>query len=350
LEQRTIRIEALTPLWTGGPGQTCDARMFETGLMGSLRWWFEACARSAGIAAADPTNAATLKYDPKHENLLEPVSRVFGCTGWRRRFRLVICDRQPLEIPREVEIDTEWHRGPKGQTNKAKWYYGRPLSDRPGPVRAWGSFNLKIVQIAPWTEYDGTSTDLLLDLIRFVSRYGMMCAKPQLGLGVVKLPEDGVTDGFPALKDWLDRRRGSAPPDDPDLPSLDDFLYLECPVLPRQDGEREDPDGWRSTFKWKYQFRSRYKVAPTWETFRHTLAGYTRPLPIRSKVFISHPYGEGEDRAHRVVAWLPGNLRDAFAGLPKGQTDMKGTLEDDVKAFFLKDATERAIWPLSSKL
>ncbi|WP_348531079.1 type III-B CRISPR module RAMP protein Cmr1, partial [Methanothrix sp.] len=34
-----IRLKTLTPLWTGGVDQTCD-RLHETGLIGSLRWWY----------------------------------------------------------------------------------------------------------------------------------------------------------------------------------------------------------------------------------------------------------------------------------------------------------------------
>ncbi|MGQ9484848.1 MAG: RAMP superfamily CRISPR-associated protein, partial [Desulfosoma sp.] len=33
-----IRLQTLTPLWTGGVDGTTD-RLHETGLIGSLRWW-----------------------------------------------------------------------------------------------------------------------------------------------------------------------------------------------------------------------------------------------------------------------------------------------------------------------
>lgn len=35
-----IKLRTLTPLWTGGVGGTCD-RVHETGIIGSLRWWYE---------------------------------------------------------------------------------------------------------------------------------------------------------------------------------------------------------------------------------------------------------------------------------------------------------------------
>lgn len=42
-----ITLKTLTPLWTGGVDQTCD-RLHETGLIGSLRWWYEALVRGLG--------------------------------------------------------------------------------------------------------------------------------------------------------------------------------------------------------------------------------------------------------------------------------------------------------------
>lgn len=34
------KLKALTPIWTGDVNQKGD-RLIPTGLMGSLRWWFE---------------------------------------------------------------------------------------------------------------------------------------------------------------------------------------------------------------------------------------------------------------------------------------------------------------------
>jgi len=41
-----ITLIALTPLWTGGVDQTCD-HLHETGLIGALRWWYEARMRNS---------------------------------------------------------------------------------------------------------------------------------------------------------------------------------------------------------------------------------------------------------------------------------------------------------------
>jgi len=51
-----IKLRTLTPLWTGGVEGTCD-RVHETGIIGSLRWWYEAIVRGlegfVGDSASD---------------------------------------------------------------------------------------------------------------------------------------------------------------------------------------------------------------------------------------------------------------------------------------------------------
>ena len=47
MDPLTIELKTLTPLWTGGVDKTCD-RLHETGLIGSLRWWYEALVRGLG--------------------------------------------------------------------------------------------------------------------------------------------------------------------------------------------------------------------------------------------------------------------------------------------------------------
>jgi CRISPR-associated protein Cmr1 len=83
-----ITIQTLTPLWTGGVDQTTD-RLHETGLLGSLRWWYEALARGLGGYACDPTSEDRCPdKDGKHCAACE----LFGCTGWARKFRLIVGD------------------------------------------------------------------------------------------------------------------------------------------------------------------------------------------------------------------------------------------------------------------
>ncbi len=109
-----VRLKTLTPLWTGGVDQTCD-RLHETGLIGSLRWWYEALVRGLGGYACDPTEHACTfdeekyrrsKATDEHQRLREAglcdACQMFGATGWARKFRLRVLNKmnkkgQPIQ-------------------------------------------------------------------------------------------------------------------------------------------------------------------------------------------------------------------------------------------------------------
>ncbi|HOQ38379.1 MAG TPA: type III-B CRISPR module RAMP protein Cmr1 [Acetivibrio sp.] len=83
MEQFTVQIKPLTPLWTGDANKECRT-LRETGIIGSLRWWYEALIRGLGGSACDPTNSKCNGKD--HCDACE----LFGCTGWARKFRLEV--------------------------------------------------------------------------------------------------------------------------------------------------------------------------------------------------------------------------------------------------------------------
>lgn len=96
-----IHLKTLTPLWTGGAGRTCD-RVHETGIIGSLRWWYEAIVRGLGGSACDPTNS-------KCQDRIHCVAcELFGCTGWKRKFRLEVeYDVQTLQAREGLKVGTD---------------------------------------------------------------------------------------------------------------------------------------------------------------------------------------------------------------------------------------------------
>ena len=95
-----IKIKTLTPIWTGGVDRKCD-RIHETGIIGSLRWWYEAIVRGLGGYACDPTSKNESKNEkercPDKNNNHCAVCEVFGCTGWGRKFRIVIKNDEYLQ-------------------------------------------------------------------------------------------------------------------------------------------------------------------------------------------------------------------------------------------------------------
>jgi CRISPR-associated protein Cmr1 len=50
MKEYTVKIKPLTPLWTGD-AERKPGTLRETGIIGSLRWWYEALIRGLGGTA-----------------------------------------------------------------------------------------------------------------------------------------------------------------------------------------------------------------------------------------------------------------------------------------------------------
>ncbi len=105
----TVHLRTLTPLWTGGIDGTMD-RIHETGLLGSLRWWYEVLVRGLGGVVCDPTGDGGCPSKDKKKNPTAPghhcvVCELFGCTGWSRKFRFVVEHENRNPIIGRVEKD-----------------------------------------------------------------------------------------------------------------------------------------------------------------------------------------------------------------------------------------------------
>ena len=106
MEQFIVQIKPLTPLWTGDAERKYST-LRETGIIGSLRWWYEALIRGLGGTACDPTNS---KCDGKHHC---DACELFGCTSWARKFKLEVKKNKGSELAfeftsiRKLE-DIEW--------------------------------------------------------------------------------------------------------------------------------------------------------------------------------------------------------------------------------------------------
>ncbi|MCL6589999.1 MAG: type III-B CRISPR module RAMP protein Cmr1 [Firmicutes bacterium] len=79
-----IELQTLTPIWTGDVDQK-PGHLRETGLIGSLRWWYEALVRGLGGSVCDPVGGNGC---PDENGSRRIACELFGCTGWARRFRL----------------------------------------------------------------------------------------------------------------------------------------------------------------------------------------------------------------------------------------------------------------------
>ena len=72
--------------------------------MGSLRWWFEVLVRGLGGSACDPTHKDVRCPVPNGRHCV--VCELFGCTGWARKFRLMVLDQNDQIIQGQIRAGT----------------------------------------------------------------------------------------------------------------------------------------------------------------------------------------------------------------------------------------------------
>jgi len=222
-EPLRITVQTLTPLWTGGVDGAMD-RIHEAGIVGSLRWWYEAIVRGLGGQACDPTehpcslSGDNLKvYEQAIKNgkaVRQALSeakicdacQLFGCTGWRRRFRLqVSAQDQPA------------------------WAGDRNINVRPyGRNRGWYLYPGRVGAITLDLTGDEQTLAQLLALFRFLEAWGSLGPRPQLGYGVFRIISVNRTPQ-PVLWTAL----GDAPPGG--LPDLRAFTFLKLRFRPGED-------------------------------------------------------------------------------------------------------------------
>jgi len=116
-----VTFKTLTPIWTGN-AERKSTQLRETGIIGSLRWWFESLVRGLGGKACDPTSdnrcklnqekfQKTLREGKSVQNALSeqicPACQLFGCTGWARKFVLHVLDKDGTLKTTPIEKDDE---------------------------------------------------------------------------------------------------------------------------------------------------------------------------------------------------------------------------------------------------
>jgi CRISPR-associated protein Cmr1 len=157
LDAKEWKLRALTDIWTGNAERRGDL-FIPTGLMGSLRWWFEVLVRGLGGKACDPTQEGVrclTKGKQHHEQGHHcVVCELFGCTGWSRKFRLLVVDENGFFIQRQIRA---------GQTFSLRFIPLRPVQDE------------------EWCLLNAT--------LRLIADYGAIGGKRRRGCGLVSIME-----------------------------------------------------------------------------------------------------------------------------------------------------------------
>lgn len=306
-----ITLKTLTPIWTGGADGRSD-RLHITGIIGSLRWWYEVIVRGLGGWACDPTdaNGPRCSYDDKKPETFDKicdVCRIFGATGWARRFRVIIVNEEellrknpsrPLPSPSDMMTFST-----TGSRRFSKWYLnGAPLH---------GTVAIRAITTGP----TDPRTDELFQihiiggLIQFLDDWANIGAKPQMGLGIVKATMMPHAE-FHHLMDHLQTMAGSIP--NRTLPSLQN-MFFACIQAPTMAVEE--------TFNLKYDLRDLLRRSfPMNPRLRHFVMGTTRGSQDDhkgAKIMMSRPYSDGTRTMMRVWGWLPEEV--GRLGVPREQ-------------------------------
>lgn len=207
-----IKLRTLTPLWTGGIDQTSD-RLHETGLLGSLRWWYEALVRGLGGYACDPTGDDRC---PDKDGKRCAVCELFGCTGWARKFRLEIGNLErffhgdPVLLP-SGRIHQWQDKNASRQRKRAGGWYVNGES-------CWGETHLRFVALR------AVNMEVLDAIFVLLDRHSAFGSKVSNGFGVIKAKRDGspitVSPGIFQTLPSGDAKRGQSP-------DLRDFFFAK---------------------------------------------------------------------------------------------------------------------------
>lgn len=277
-----LSLQTLTPVWTGGVETGKVDRLHETGILGSLRWWMETLVRGVGGNVCDPTTHSC-QYAEKPNNGLCDVCRVFGATGWRRRFRLDIRDSTRPDASVTAAITAQrTYIDKSGKTRTPiGWYFPNNLNDKPRT----GQFALQIQSLA-----QDFQPEVMAGLIQFVADWAAIGARAQMGFGVIESVNGRI--GTRTLYDWLIAAAGSEPY--PNLPSLRNIFLAQ--IKPKDSSHSFTE---QTTFNLKYDLRRLYASD---QKLRHFIMGTVSGGRMASKVKVSRPYG---DSVMRVWGWIP---------------------------------------------
>ncbi len=281
-----FRIETLTPIWTGGANSKVD-RVHETGIIGSLRWWFEVLVRGLGGDACEATTQECL-FDPqKPNNGICDVCRSFGATGWRRRFRLIIeeTNTSSATIIHPIKANRQYI-GSNQKLITPTWYFPDPTikNARPQPANTpkQGTLTIRIQSMDK-----NFSPEVIGGLFQFIGDWAAIGAKAQMGFGVINLENNRIETR--PLYDRLVALTGSR--EYGNLPSLQNLFLARIQM--KNAGEEE-------TFNLKYDLRRRFASDTR---LRHFIMGTAvKNDRIAAKVKMSRPYGDG---LLRVWGWIP---------------------------------------------
>ena len=195
-----IKIKALTPIWTGGVDARPD-RLHETGIIGSMRWWYEAIVRGLGGYACDPTSgdkdkrcelSGKEKNDEERRKKMCPVCYLFGCGGWKRSFQLEVTNNGKT-IPFQLATLDK-------QKEFNHWWLSQIFENMLGTILPFGEVILDFELIRS----SETVKQQLKALLSIIASLGGIGAKTQYGFGQFDWEEKmGLKEAIKTIQNFL---------------------------------------------------------------------------------------------------------------------------------------------------
>jgi CRISPR-associated protein Cmr1 len=353
-----LNIKTKTPIFTGDvEGESEHLR--ETGIMGSLRWWYEALVRGLdGGTACDPTTDGKC---PDKDGRLCDACNLFGATGQARKFSLRVDSAQRSTVPTNsirISLGSGWFLPPG-------WY---------------GKFSISSTGLRGNHQVE----KILKVLLALQANCGGIGARNYLGYGVFNLfdeneqPVEVTDDELQLFFDFIERPRDNRRVIEDHLmeklPNLQNMFFykftfdkaaldsaVESGTLLGLD-QNTAPSGRIPTVDLVRQchkkdfipisanvrhclrkiFRGRGRDNPLAElndndlkSFRHRTIGTTRGQKQGAKIAASHLYKSGDDWEMRLWGYIPtanyidGVIYQNNSGVDAVKTFLNDTFQDE---------------------
>lgn len=209
-----LKIRTLTPLWTGGVETGKMDRIHETGIVGSLRWWYEAIIRGLGGEVCNPTADDRCPIKKNGKDAFCSVCDIFGATGQRRKFRVRLGDGESLLANNASNIPI-----PSGRVHKTRKGY------RAG---GWYLMSGSVVgQAIPLRVIPLSKTEICSQIrliLSLIHRHAAIGAKVSNGYGVLDFSENGQPVNINPLEALPE---DSKPERQHILPDIRDFFFAK---------------------------------------------------------------------------------------------------------------------------
>ncbi len=257
-------------------GKICD-RVRETGIIGSLRWWYEAFVRGFGVYACDPTHSDCQGFSSCK------VCKLFGCNGLSRGFDIRVEDStHPEKIVDQQVVALPNDKGRR----RSKWYFS------PGHE---GLLDLKITP----TRCNEEELNGLKIVLKILELWGAIGSRTHLGYGVFQCINEGgeynlsTEEIESGLANFESGNRTS------NLPDLKFFFFSKLKL----DGDFTNCiKRLENSLELRYDLRQLFRED---NKLRYDIMGTIRGERRGSKIFISRVYQVREINEMRVWGWIP---------------------------------------------